>query len=33
LGNPLAIKADHVSFPIRPYEIKAIRADYPQATP
>jgi alpha-mannosidase len=31
VGDPLAIKADHVSFPIRPYEIMAIRADYPKA--
>jgi alpha-mannosidase len=30
VGDPLAVKADHVSFPIHPYEIVAIRADYPK---
>jgi len=30
-GDPLTIKGDHVSFPIGPYQIKAIRADYAPA--
>jgi alpha-mannosidase len=31
VGDPLAIKADRVAVPIRPYEILAIRADYPRS--
>ena len=32
VGDPLAVKGNHVSFPIRPYEIVAIRADYPKSS-
>jgi alpha-mannosidase len=32
MGDPLAVKGDRVTFPIRPYEIVAIRADYPKSS-
>ena len=32
VGSPLAVKGDQVSFPIHPYEIVAIRADYPNVS-
>jgi alpha-mannosidase len=31
VGDPLVVKGDQVSFPIHPYEIMAIRADYAKA--
>lgn len=29
-GSPLQIEGDHVTVPIHPYEILAVRVDYPQ---